>query len=288
MKIVFFGTPDYVLPVLKILYKYHDIVAVVTQPPRPTGRKQILSYSPVDAFAHKHHIPTIYEFEKIPKADLGIVAAYGKIIPEFLIFNFKFLILNIHPSLLPKYRGASPIQAAITGNETQIGATIIRMDSEVDHGPIIAQFKDELMPEDTLETVRKRLFERSAQVLIDLIPKYLKGKIKPREQNHAEATFTKIVKKADGFINLKKDNPLEIERKLRAYTPWPGCWTQLRSSSFAGQVKRIKILKAHLDIKHKQSLALCAQTLVIDMVQLEGKNPVSWKQFKEAYPHLSF
>ena len=272
MHIVFFGTPDYVLPVLKTLYKYHDIVAVVTRPPRPTGRKQILVFSPVDNWAHKHKIPVIFDFNEIPRADLGIVAAYGRIIPGFVICNFKFGILNVHPSLLPKYRGASPIQTAIAEEETQTGATIIKMDDKVDHGPIIAQFKDELTPEDTLETVRKRLFERSAQVLIDLIPNYLKGKIKPKEQNHKEATYTKILKKEDGFVNLIKDDPLEIERKLRAYAPWPGIWTRLKNQ------KRLKILKAHL--KNSE--------LVIDEVQLEGKDPVSWKQFREAYPTSAF
>lgn len=280
MKIVFFGNPDYVLPVLKILYKRHDIVAVVTQPPKPSGRKQLLVYSPVDAWAHRRKIPTIFNFEKIPAADLGICAAYGRIIPKFVILNFKFGILNIHPSLLPKYRGTSPIQTAIAEGETQTGVTIIKMDDKVDHGPIVARFKEDISPADTNETLRTRLFEKSAQVVIELIKPYTKGKIKHCKQNDKEATFTKVVKKEDGFVNLKKDDPQEIERKLRAYTPWPGCWTQLLpiKSGFAGQAKRLKILKAHLE-KDK---------LVIDEVQLEGKNPVSWKQFKEAYPKANF
>lgn len=278
MKIIFFGTPDYVLPVLKILYKYHAIVAVVTQPSKPSGRKQLLVYSPVDAWAHRRKIPIIFDFEKIPTADLGICAAYGRIIPKFVICNFKFGILNIHPSLLPKYRGASPIQTAIAEGETQTGVTIIKTDDKVDHGPIVARFKEDILPDDTNETLRTRLFEKSAQVLIELIGPYTKGKIKHCKQNDKEATFTKIVKKEDGFVNLIKDDPLEIERKLRAYAPWPGIWTQLRSSSFAGQAKRLKILKAQLE-KDK---------LVIDEVQLEGKDPVTWKQFKEAYPQSRF
>ena len=283
MKIVFFGTPDYVLPILKILNKYHDIAAVVTQPPKPTGRKKQLTYSAVDTWVHKKHIPIRFEFDELPKADLGVLAAYGKIVPGSVISNFKFGILNIHPSLLPKFRGASPIQANIIEEPENIGVTIIKLDGKMDHGPIVAQFKDELMPEDTLETVRKRLFERSAQVLIDLIPNYLKGKIKLKEQNDTEATFTKIVKKEDGFVNLMKDDPLEIERKLRAYAPWPGCWTYVQLMTNGQGLmakKRLKILKAHLDINH--------QSLIIDEVQLEGKNPVSWKQFKEAYPTSIF
>ena len=285
MKIVFFGTPDYVVPVLKRLHQYHEIVAVVTQPPRPVGREKQLTYSAVDTWAHKKHIPIHFEFDKLPKAGLGVLAAYGRIVPESVISNFKSGILNIHPSLLPKFRGTSPIQANIIEEPENIGVTIIKLDSKMDHGPIITQFKDKLTPEDTLGTVRKRLFERSAQVLIDLIPNYLKGKIKPKEQNHKEATYTKILKKENGFIDLKKDNPQEIERKLRAYTPWPGIWTTInlqkdKSTNDKWGKKRIKILKAHLDINH--------QSLIIDSVQLQGKNPVSWKQFKEAYSSFNF
>src|SRR5688572_6648077 len=111
LKVIFFGTPDYVLPVLEDLYKYHKLVAVVTQPPRLAGRKQIKTFSPVDHWAHKRKIPVFTELrEKLPEANLGVVAAYGKIIPKHTIEHFTNGILNIHPSLLPKYRGASPIQ----------------------------------------------------------------------------------------------------------------------------------------------------------------------------------
>src|SRR3990172_4759611 len=113
MKIVFLGTPDYVLPILKALYKKYEIAAAVTQSPKPTGRKKFLTYSPVDTWAHQRKIPVIYDLDKVPKADLGVLAAYGKIIPPSVIQNLKSGILNIHPSLLPKYRGASPVQTAI-------------------------------------------------------------------------------------------------------------------------------------------------------------------------------
>lgn len=287
MKIIFFGTPDYVLPVLKKLHKYHEIVAVVTQPPKPVGREKQLTYSAIDTWAHKKHIPIHFEFDKLPKADLGVLAAYGKIVPESVISNLKLGILNIHPSLLPKFRGASPIQANIIEEPENIGVTIIKLDSKMDHGPIITQFKDELMPEDTLETVRKRLFKRSAQVLIDLIPNYLKGEIKLKEQNHKEATYTKILKKEDGFIDLKKNSPQEIERRLRAYTPWPGIWTYVQltdnSKLITNNKKRLRILKVHIE-----SSVTSHKLLVLDEIQLQGKNPVSWKQFKEAYPSFNF
>lgn len=273
MKIVFFGTPEYVVPIVKIL---PNLVTVVTQPPKEVGRKKFITRSAVDNWAYKHKIPVVYDLKDVPQFDLGVLAAYGKIIPEFLIHNSKFGILNVHPSLLPKYRGASPVQAAILNGDEETGVTIIKIDKLVDHGPIISQFKEEVLPDETTVTLRARLFERSAEVLAALIEPYIKGKIKPREQNHKEATFTKIVKKEDGFVDFKKDSPIKIERMLRAYTPWPGVWSKVRIEN---RQLRIKILKAHLDINH--------QSLIIDAVQLEGKNPVSWEEFRRGYPNAT-
>ncbi|QQG41512.1 MAG: methionyl-tRNA formyltransferase [Candidatus Woesebacteria bacterium] len=278
MKIVFFGTPDYVLPVLTTLHKKFvsgpgksPIVAVVTQSPKPTGRKQYLTYSPVDKWAHERKVFTHYSAEELIDANLdmevGILASYGEIIKKEVIDLFPKGILVIHPSLLPAYRGASPIQAAIANGDTQTGVTIFKMDEKVDHGPIITQFKEEVLPDDTFETLRTRLFERSAEVLTEMIEPYLKGKITPKTQDETDATYTKIVKREDGFIDLKKDSPEKIERLSRAMYPWPGIWTYLPNE------KRLKILKCHLE----------NGKLILDEVQLEGKNPVSWKQFEEAY-----
>ena len=270
----FFGTPEYVIPVVDKIYKTYGkgkegLILVVTQSPKPTGREKRMTYSPVDQWAFEKRIPKTFSLDDVPEADLGICAAYGKIIPESVINKFKYGILNIHPSLLPKYRGASPVSAAIAAGETQTGLTVIMMDKKMDHGPIISQFREQVQVQDTTETLRKRLFERSAQFLIDLIPNYLSGKVKPKEQDHKKATFTKILTKEDGFIDLTiSHSPLEISNFIRAMHPWPGAWTQLRSSSFAGQAKRLKLLPN-------------------DMVQLEGKNPTTLKQFESAYGSLS-
>jgi len=277
MKIIFFGTPDYVLPILETLNKYHEIVAVVTQSPKPVGREKTLTYSPVDAWAHKKKIQKQFDFNNLPEADLGVCAAFGMIIPKEVLNHFKFGILNIHPSILPKYRGASPIQSAISNLDTETGVTIIKMDEKMDHGPIVSSFKCDILPTDTFETLRIRLFEQASEFLINLIPNYSKNKINLKPQDHDKATFCKIVSKQDGFVNLEKDNPQVIEAKLRAYFPWPGVWTLLRQDS-SGQAKRLKILKCHLENNE----------LVLDEVQLEGKNPVSWKQFKSAYPESRF
>jgi len=286
MKIIFFGTPEYVVPILAKLAKRHEIVAVVTQPPKPVGREQFKKYSPVDDWAYKRDIKILRDLDtkQFPDADLGVCAAYGKIIPQKVIGLFKFGILNIHPSLLPKYRGASPISEAIKNGDTESGVTIIKMDEKMDHGPIITFFKEEILPDDTTESLRERLFERSADVLIQLIPAYISGKVKPKEQNHNEATFTKVLTREDGFINLTLNRePLTIYNFIRAMNPWPGAWTLLRLSTSLktseGQArKRLKLLRAHLG----------EGKLLLDEVQLEGKDPVSWKQFKAGYPSSTF
>lgn len=281
MKIVFFGTPEYVLPILKAIHKKFvtgpgksPIAAVVTQSPKPVGRKQILSYSPIDKWAHERNISTFYQSSELAinniEADLGILAAYGEIIRKEVINLFPKGILVIHPSLLPKYRGASPIQAAIASGEETTGVSIIKMDEKVDHGAIVSQFKENINQNDTTETLRARLFERSAEVITELIEPYMKGKITPREQNDAEATFTKLVTKQDGFIDLKKIDPEDAERFIRAMSPWPSAWT-------LAEGKRIKLLKSHLE----------AGKLFLDEVQLEGKNPVKWREFETAYPQFS-
>ena len=289
MKIVFFGTPDYVLPILRSLHKkfvtgpgVSPIVAVVTQPPRPMGRKQIPSYSPVDKWAHEHSVPIHYSAQELAidsvKADVGILASYGQIIKKEVINLFTHGILVIHPSLLPKFRGASPIPATIAAGETITGVSIFKMDEKVDHGPIVSQFKEEVLPSDTGESLRDRLFARSADVLIELIEPYLKGKIKPKKQDDIQATYTKIVTRDDGFVDLNKKTPEDVERSVRAFKPWPGAWTFVRLSDTEKKTKRLKIHKAHIE----------GLNLILDEVQLEGKDKVTWKQFTEGYKDAVF
>ncbi len=286
MKIVFFGTPDYVLPILRAVHKKYvtgpgksPIVAVVTSSPKPVGRKQIPAYSPIDKWAHEHKVATFYAAGDLTKEnirpELGILASYGEIIKQEVINLFPQGILVIHPSLLPKYRGASPVPEALKNGDTVTGVTILKMDAKMDHGPIVAQFKENIHPSDTSDVLRDRLFAKSAEVLIETIDPYIQGKIKLKKQDDEAATFTKLVTRQDGFIDLSVTDGVKAERFIRAMFPWPGAWTLLRSKGAAeGQAKRLKILKAHLE----------DNKLILDEVQLEGKGPVSYKQFKEAYP----
>ena len=230
--------------------------------------------------------------EALAKADIFIVADFGQIIPKKILEIPEYGALCVHPSLLPKYRGASPVPQAILNGERETGVTIFKMDEKVDHGPIIAQFKRKIRNDDTAETLLIRLFTLGSQLLLKILPDYFAGKIKPAEQNHAQATYTHILKKEDGKINcldlkeaMEAGGPkaVEIERKIRALTPWPGAWTTIHPrggvapAAHLGGEKRLKLLKAHLEpsIPHTK--------LVLDEAQLEGKKPVSWKQFCEGY-----
>lgn len=302
MKIVFFGTPEFVVPILKSLHTTYNrgreqqLIAVVTQEPKVTGRDKKITRSAVDNFAYKHKIEVIFNLEDVPQADLGIVAAYGNLIPQEVINRFSKGILNIHPSLLPHYRGASPIQAAITAGDIITGISIIKMDSQLDHGPVVSSFKEPIFPTDTNETLRNRLFEKTAEFLIDLIPSYLNGKVQINPQAHTKATFTRLIKKDDGFIPAKfidlavkgrlpkellavefiKDfeaipNANFIERLSRALYPWPGIWTLI---SFNSLQLRLQIHACHVE-NHQ---------LILDEVQMEGKNKVTWEQFQAGYP----
>lgn len=311
MKIVFFGTPDYVLPILSNLQKTFNvsldtgIVAVVTSKPKPTGRNKFINFSAVDTWAHKRKIPVFYNPEEIVEgsinAELGVVASYGSIIPKDVINHFKYGIINVHPSLLPIYRGSSPVQATIIDGLETTGVSIIKLDEKLDHGPILTQYKEEVLPADTTLTLRARLFERSCALLDELIPAYTKGKIKLKPQDENMVILTREAKAQDGFIPvgiLKEildgsgitkeitlpflDNrvylatPVFLERFVRAMDPWPHVWSLVKTKK-DGLDKRFKIFSSHLE----------GTKLILDEVQLEGKGKVTFKQLKEGYPELN-
>jgi len=312
MRIVFFGTPDYVLPILGEVNKAFKgkhgespIECVVTQPPKPVGRTKLIKFSPVDDWAHKRNIPKYFDpkelLENNIQADLGILASYGMIVPDEVIKLFSHGILVIHPSLLPEFRGSSPVPGALVTNTNPTGVTIFKMDEKLDHGPIVNKFKEEIFPDDTYESLRNRLFEKSAEVLVETIPPYVQGKTNPKKQDDSLATYAKIIDKEDSYLSPKilnavmmgktpkatwnikfiskyivKPTPETIKRLYRAMLPWPGVWTTVKINNVG--VKRLKILKLHLE----------KGIIVLDDVQLEGKNPVTWKQFVGAYKDFLF
>jgi methionyl-tRNA formyltransferase len=287
IKVVFWGTPDYVVPVAEKLHQTKEIklLACITQPDRPVGRRKVVTPSPIKAWAEKKKSPVLTptEFDKefteqlakiAKKIDLFIVAAYGLILPKKILRIPKKGSLCLHPSLLPLYRGASPVQEAIINGDRQTGMTIFKMDEKMDHGPIVSQFEETIQPEDTTSTLYQRFFEAGAEVLVTILPEFLKGKIKTRRQDDEAATYTKILTKNDGRINWSK-SPEEIERFIRAMTPWPGAWTEVELEQ-AGRTtlkKRMKIFSAQVQ----------QEKLILEQVQLEGKTPTSWKQLQKGY-----
>lgn len=273
MRIIFFGTPDYVIPILDKLYKYHEIVAVVTQSPKPVGRDKKLTYSAVDQWAFKKHILRNFDYVDLPEADMGVCASFGMIIPKVILDSFSHGIINIHPSLLPQFRGSSPIQSTIISGINPTGVSIIKMSEKMDAGPILTQFKEDVTSDDTNETLRARLFEKSADVLLEMIPAYIDGKINLKPQDESKVTITKMIKKEDGYVDLYTNSHDLIWKKYRAYNPWPGIWTLLRLKAPEGQAQRVKIIKCRFE----------DNKLIVDEVQPESKNPTNWNVFRRTY-----
>jgi methionyl-tRNA formyltransferase len=265
IKFAFLGTGDFAVKILEILHQNNLIPGlIITTPDKPKGRKMLLTPPLVKIWAEKNNIKTIADYSLLIADcyDLFIIADYGKIIPKEILDISKHGALNIHPSLLPKFRGPSPIQSFILSGEKETGVAIILLDEEMDHGPIIAisSLKSQILNL-YYKKLEEKLAELGGELLIKIIPDWISGKIKPQKQNHKEATYTKKIRKNDGLINL--DEPAEsIERKIRALTPWPGVYTFING-------KRLLILEA--EIKDNK--------LRIIKIKPEGKNEMDFEDF---------
>lgn len=295
MKIIFFGTPKEVIPVLEALMKHFEVVAVVTTHDQKAGRKQILTPSPIKTFAQGKNIPVItpqqFNNEIIEqlnnlKPDLFVVAAYGKIIPNSILEIPKYGAINIHPSLLPKYRGPTPLQTAILNGDTKTGITFIKMDAQMDHGPILHQIPFIIDHDsDTFEWLMHTTFSQAAQILPHIIEEYASEKLKPQQQNDGKATYTKMITKQDGYIDLsvlETLTPLEIEnwklkiaRMIRAYYPWPSVWTKI-----------VIVRKEDEAISAEKPQEKTIKFLPGKKLQVEGRSPVSIKDFLNGYPEM--
>lgn len=298
-RILFFGTSAFATPSLRALASdgRFEIVSVVTQPDRPVGRHATVTPTAVKTEALKLAIKTIQpekikdEFfqERIkeigPSCDAFVVISYGKILPQWLLDLPKKGVINVHGSLLPLHRGASPIQAAIAAGDATSGVTIMLIDAEMDHGPTLAMKETPILPEDIGSTLHDRLADMGAEMLPNVLADYLDGKISPQEQDHSKATYCKILTRDDGKIDWNKSAD-EIARLVRAYNPWPGTWTMVGG-------KRLKILKAstimadgnfkagQCFVFEKQPAVACGNgaALVLESVQPEGKNAMSGSDF---------
>jgi methionyl-tRNA formyltransferase len=252
LRIVFMGTPELAGESLRALLAAPEfsVVAAVTQPDQPKGRGLKLQASPVKEIALQHQLPVLQPARAREEAflqqlrelapDLIAVAAYGQILPPSILELPRFGCLNVHTSLLPKYRGAAPIQRAILDGETETGVTIMKMDVGMDTGAILAQEKNPIEPADNSQTLHDRLARLGAALLVRTIPEYVAGKIQPRAQPAEDVSYAAKIKKQDGEIDWNQ-SARAIWNRVRALTPWPGAFTHLPSQ---GQSQLLKIWEA--------------------------------------------
>lgn len=273
LKFIFFGTPDVASKTLDIL-KAHGYIPslIITTPDRPVGRHFVMAPSPVAVWAKEHNIELLQP-EKITtefvadlqiknqqlQTDLFIVVAYGKILPQSLIDIPKLGTLNIHYSLLPRWRGASPVEAAILAGDTETGVSIQQMIFKLDAGPIIAEEKIIIEPNDTTPTLREKLIILGGNLLAKILPNIVSETISPQDQNENHQTHCGKTKKEDGLVDPFTDDADLLWRKYRAYQPWPGLY-------FIQDGKRIKITQARFE----------NNKFIIEKVIPEGKKEMSW------------
>ncbi len=210
-------------------------------------------------------------YELSDKADLAVVASYGKILSKKTLESFKYGALNIHPSLLPKYRGPSPIRTAIANGDTETGVTIMKLVEEMDAGPIIDQQSLIIDHDEMHSQLQKRLAEAGAKLLLKIIPDYVAGKIELKPQDESQATYTQMLTREDGKVDLQNDSPEVIYNKFRAYEGWPGVW-------FTHKGKRVKILDCKLTPEG---------TIELLQLQPEGKKAMDIKSFINGYGHIN-
>ena len=235
MKIVFMGTPGFAVPVLEVLVSAgHEIAAAYSRPDRPSGRGKRTSPTPVKEAASAMGIPVVQppslrplEVQRYMAAlapDVIVVAAYGLFLPSEVLELPRHACLNIHPSLLPKLRGPSPVSTAIVEGETTTGVSIMQMDEGMDSGPVLAQRETTVGESETAETLTARLFESGARLLVEVLPNWSEGRIHVRPQDESQATVTRLLTREDGRIDWEMSAE-QIARRVRGYAPWPGTYT---------------------------------------------------------------
>lgn len=300
-KIIFFGTSEFAAIILEKLVSRYKINVVVTQPDRPAGRKQVLTETPVKETAKKHHLKILQpqnlsESQFLNQLDqlhpeVGILAAYAEMIPQKIIDKFSLGILNLHPSLLPKYRGASPIQSAILNGDEVTGVSIIKLTEKLDAGPILIQEEFKISSDDNNETLQQKLAELAAEILIEVLPEYLEGQIKLVKQDESKASYTKKITRQDGQINWQK-SAQEIERQFRAYFGWPGVFTYFNKKRL--KISDLELYNGEIDDNltpgevflspNNDLLVKCGQgAIALKKIQLEGKKERKAGDFVNGY-----
>ncbi len=308
IKIIFFGTSDFAVPVLEALVKdSYSVAAVITTPDEPAGKKRVITPPPMKLAAQRLNIPVLQpdklrgnsEFlENIKKIKpyIGIAGAYGKIIPQDIINLPEHGILVIHPSLLPKYRGPSPVQAAILNGDEKTGVTIIKIDDQIDHGDIVSVTDYQIPDNGSFKEINDEIWRLGANLLIKTLPDYLTGEIQVQEQDHSQATFCKLLKSEDGEIT-SDDTAEKAYNKIRALNPEPGTYLWLNKND---KKTRLKILNAESKkepadfitfpdlfiINNQPALQLKDGHLILKKIQLEGGKPLNGEDFARGHRDL--
>ncbi len=301
MKIVFMGTPDFAVPVLsRLIDAGHEIVAVYSQPDRPSGRGRKLVATPTKRFAEERGIEVrqpkslrSYD-ESVALEALGpevvVVAAYGIFLPPDALEIPPLRCLNIHPSLLPRYRGPSPVVSAILNGDEGTGVTIMKLDERMDSGPIVAQKEVPIADLESAPELTRRLFELGADLLVETLPGWASGDIPAKPQDESQATFTSLVRKEDGEVDWSC-GATQIARMVRAYQAWPGTFTHwggkllkiLEASSSAGSVPVGHVVELGND---RVGIGTGEGLLSVGKLQLEGRRPSDARDFVQGYPEF--
>ncbi len=317
LRIIYMGTPQFAVPALKalingawpglVLPEGYDIATVITRPDKPVGRGKEIVFSPVKQTALSHGIsvwqpgslkrPENIEALATYQADLYIVAAFGQILPQAVLDLPRYGTLNIHASLLPKYRGVSPFSEAILQGDPETGVTIMLIDAGVDTGPTLIQRTIPIAEDDTTGRLTIKLAELGASALLEALPLWIQGKITPQPQNEQLASYTHLLRKEDGEIVWNRP-ATTLARAVRAFTPWPSAYTYWHS-------KLVKIVSAHAvaseageeakpgtaglrkeNGRQVLSVVTAHGLLVVDNLQLEGKKAMSADEFLRGYPQI--
>jgi methionyl-tRNA formyltransferase len=300
-RIVFMGTPEFAIPTLAMLAESYEIVGVFTQPDKPAGRGQQLTASPVKQWAasRAHGLPVFQprtlrddsvqaQLAEL-KPDAIVVAAFGLLLPKPVLDLPPHGCINVHASLLPKYRGAAPIPAAILNGESQTGITLMRMDQGLDTGPMLAQDSSFIRPDDTTGTLSARLAELGAQLLAKTLPRWIAGEITPQPQDEIQATFAPKLNKQDGRLDWSQ-TAIELDRRVRAFSPWPGTftfWNEKLLHILSVQVTgRRAAGVAGTVVKDEEGIGIVTGDGVLRLVkvQLEGKRAMSAQDFTRGQP----
>lgn len=294
MKLVFLGTPEFAVPSLEALVEAgHSVAAVYTQPDRPKGRGQQMAFPPVKQCALRLGLEVrqplkirhcLDELAQL-RPDAMVVVGYGQIIPQSIIDLPRYGIFNVHASLLPRYRGAAPIQWAVANGETMTGVSIMQIEAGLDTGPVFVTAETPIGPDETSLDLAPRLAAMGARLMVDVLQKVESGSISATPQDHAKATLAPILTKDDGLIDWNRP-AVEIHNRARGFLPWPGAWTRFRG-------ERLNIWKCRpaqavpalapgtLLKKGRQLFAACGGESAIELieVQQEGRKRVTAEAF---------